>query len=410
MKRKSLLLLLLLLTGLFAGCRPPEPTIQNAWVEENGKTYYRDEAGNLVTGWQTIDGQQYYFAEDHTFLTGWQTLNGVRHYFREDGTQVLGWQDIDEKRYYFTAGGAVSGWQGIDGQQYYFLEDFSLATGVIIIDGMPHLFSEAGSLCGGVAPVDGVDRLFLESGTLASGWCDYMDKRYFINEDGTFYSGWLEDGENRYYLQADGSIAIGKQEIDGRTYYFSPHGVEVILVNPWNYMSEDYVVNQVPIDSYYTIDERCYDDLMRMLADCKAAGHGPMVVSGYRSWDIQEFLFQRKVNYYVEEMEITDLAEARRLASMTIAIPGTSEHQLGLAVDIASTEYRELDEGQVNTATQQWLMQHCWEYGFILRYPLGTTDITGIVYEPWHYRYVGVEISMELRDLGITLEEYLGAV
>ena len=71
--------------------------------------------------------------------------------------------------------------------------------------------------------------------------------------------------------------------------------------------------------------------------------------------------------------------------------------------------FRDLTDEQANTATQQWLMTHCWEYGFILRYPKGTTNHTGIIYEPWHYRYVGLEMAKEITESGLTLEEYLGA-
>ena len=97
-------------------------------------------------------------------------------------------------------------------------------------------------------------------------------------------------------------------------------------------------------------------------------------------------------------------------AKKWVAVPGTSEHQLGLAVDIIDSNYGYLDDYQASMPTQKWLMEHCWEYGFILRYPEGTTEITGIIYEPWHYRYVGVEVAMEMKQLGVTLEEYLGAV
>ena len=100
--------------------------------------------------------------------------------------------------------------------------------------------------------------------------------------------------------------------------------------------------------------------------------------------------------------------EAKVIAAREVAVPGTSEHQLGLAVDIVDKDHPLLDESQADRPTQIWLMEHCWEYGFILRYPVGTTDQTGIIYEPWHYRYVGREIAMELKELGITLEEYLG--
>ena len=87
--------------------------------------------------------------------------------------------------------------------------------------------------------------------------------------------------------------------------------------------------------------------------------------------------------------------------------PGTSEHQAGLAVDIVSVEYQVLDEGQEDTPLQQWLMAHCWEYGFILRYPTDKSDLTGVGYEPWHYRYVGEEAAKAVTEQGICLEEYL---
>ena len=90
-----------------------------------------------------------------------------------------------------------------------------------------------------------------------------------------------------------------------------------------------------------------------------------------------------------------------------VAVPGTSEHQLGLAVDIVDKSYQILDKKQETTAVQKWLMEHAWEYGFILRYPNGTTDLTGIIYEPWHYRYVGRDAAADIRDKGVTLEEYI---
>ncbi len=101
--------------------------------------------------------------------------------------------------------------------------------------------------------------------------------------------------------------------------------------------------------------------------------------------------------------------EAEELAGQVVAVPGTSEHQLGLALDLVSSEYRKLDEEQENTKGFKWLKEYSWEYGFILRYPNGETDITGIIYEPWHFRYVGLEAAKEITEAGLTLEEYLGA-
>ncbi len=89
-----------------------------------------------------------------------------------------------------------------------------------------------------------------------------------------------------------------------------------------------------------------------------------------------------------------------------MARPGTSEHQTGLAVDIVDTSYQLLDEAQEGTAVQKWLMTHCAEYGFILRYPTEKSDLTGVNYEPWHYRYVGEAAAREIMERGLCLEEY----
>ena len=90
-----------------------------------------------------------------------------------------------------------------------------------------------------------------------------------------------------------------------------------------------------------------------------------------------------------------------------VAVPGTSEHQTGLALDIVDASYQHLDQAQEATPVQQWLMAHSWEYGFVLRYPTGKSETTGIIYEPWHYRYVGREAAREMTGLGLCLEEYV---
>ena len=99
--------------------------------------------------------------------------------------------------------------------------------------------------------------------------------------------------------------------------------------------------------------------------------------------------------------------DAETEAAKVVAVPGTSEHQLGLALDIVDLNNQNLDESQESTPVQKWLMEHSWEYGFILRYPNEKSEITGIIYEPWHYRYVGVDAASEIHKLGVCLEEYL---
>ena len=180
------------------------------------------------------------------------------------------------------------------------------------------------------------------------------------------------------------------------------------LVNPWYPLPENYEFELTTVTGKYKIDSRCADALKQFLADCKAAGHTPYICSAYRTWDDQVYLFDKKVKSFTSKGYSE--AEAKVLAAKETAVPGTSEHQLGLAVDILCQSRPWLDEGQAKTATQQWLMANCHKYGFILRYPKGTTDKTGIIYEPWHYRYVGVEIATEIMSRGITFEEYLGLV
>jgi len=144
------------------------------------------------------------------------------------------------------------------------------------------------------------------------------------------------------------------------------------------------------------------------MSDCRAAGHGITLISAYRPNSTQVYLYDKKVNYYRNLGY--DEATAKAKAATVVAVPGTSEHELGLAVDLADSSYPYLDEAQEKTDTQKWLMEHCWEYGFILRYPNTKTESTGIIYEPWHYRYVGKDVAMELRSSGQSLEEYLNSL
>lgn len=183
------------------------------------------------------------------------------------------------------------------------------------------------------------------------------------------------------------------------------------LVNGKNPLDEENLpeITTAPVQGgVYRVDERILDDLEEMLSDAYSDGRTPVVCSAYRDWDTQTVLFQNKIARVKQEKGLTGEA-AETEAATVVARPGTSEHQLGLAVDITASTYTKLDEGQMETEDQKWLMENCWKYGFILRYPVGSTEITGVIFEPWHYRYVGKEAAKEITEQGITLEEYLGA-
>ena len=180
---------------------------------------------------------------------------------------------------------------------------------------------------------------------------------------------------------------------------------QLLLVNPWHTVPEGYEIKLATLSNGLQVDERIYDDLDDMLSDCREAGLNPIVCSAYRTEATQTRLYRNKVARVRASGVPEDRVEAE--AARWVAKPGTSEHQTGLALDIVAAGYQILDEEQEDTAEQKWLMEHCWEYGFILRFPEDKTEITGIGYEPWHYRYVGRETAEAIHKSGLCLEEYL---
>ena len=177
------------------------------------------------------------------------------------------------------------------------------------------------------------------------------------------------------------------------------------LVNPWNSLDEDYIPPLASLNDGTELDARALDALIELLTECRENGGTPYVCSAYRSYETQTALYEDKVGRVIATGMGEDLARIE--AARSVARPGTSEHQLGLAVDIIDSEYTVLDEAQANTPTQQWLMENSWRYGFILRYPEGKSEITGIIYEPWHYRYVGKDAAQDIYESGLCLEEWL---
>lgn len=179
----------------------------------------------------------------------------------------------------------------------------------------------------------------------------------------------------------------------------------MVLVNNNHPMETGYVPELMELEKGYSVDSRILDAAKEMLNDAKEAGLHVEICSAYRSVERQEQVFNDSMNERVKGG--LGYWEAFNETALNVAVPGTSEHALGLALDLISNQYTELDEGQENTAEAKWLKENCHKYGFILRYPPEKTNITGITYEPWHYRYVGVEDATKIMELGITLEEYL---
>ena len=167
-----------------------------------------------------------------------------------------------------------------------------------------------------------------------------------------------------------------------------------ILANPWNEIG-DYTPELASLEGQQ-FDERIVGAMSEFAEAARNEGLSVLLSSGYRSYGTQTYLFNRKAAQYGEEV-----------AQTIVARPGTSEHQTGLCCDITDRYYEMKDSSLEDTALYQWMSRHCQEYGFIVRFPKGREDVTGIIYEPWHFRYVGVEAASYIMEHDLTLEEFL---
>lgn len=182
-------------------------------------------------------------------------------------------------------------------------------------------------------------------------------------------------------------LSAAKPEIDPEAWpclYFGP-GHPVTGAEP-----ETVRVSGVPVDA------RIADALRAMIADARSAGMSVYLSCGYTDAAAQTHIYRRTAAKYGETT-----------AQTIVGRPGESEHRSGLAVDIADRYYEEKDSSLEDTELFEWLSLHSWEYGFVLRYPKDKKQITGYVYEPWHFRYVGPEAAAFMTENDLTLEEFL---
>ena len=149
------------------------------------------------------------------------------------------------------------------------------------------------------------------------------------------------------------------------------------------------------------LDSRVSERYAEMYAAAKLSGCVLTPYSGYHSYALQETNYNRKVNFYVNQGISAE--EANQKASAQVLPAGCSEHNAGLAMDIVSAS-----SDFINTKEYKWLCENAYNYGFILRYPEDKTAITGMNFEPWHWRYVGTQAAKEMKEKNQCLEEYLG--
>ena len=176
-----------------------------------------------------------------------------------------------------------------------------------------------------------------------------------------------------------------------------------VLVNKQNPLEADIECDLRNLNGF-DVDVRIYDQLVEMFNAASEDGIDLCMASGYRNYNTQSYLYEKKINYYRRLGYSKD--EATQIASMKVTPPLTSEHETGLAVDILSYDHNTMDSDFGLSEAGKWLEAHSFEYGFILRYPQGKEDITEIQYEPWHFRYVGEEAAEFIYVNNLTFEEF----
>lgn len=200
--------------------------------------------------------------------------------------------------------------------------------------------------------------------------------------------------------------ALGLTADEARTMLADPL---MVLVNHTSKMPDDYTFDTKECGSATAVNKTLQtvacDAFLEMQKAAAADGVTVWMQSGYRSVKYQTSLYERKTKYYLDKGY--DNATAREKAAAVVNPPGYSEHNCGLAADLNSPEHTGLDEGFEKTAAFRWLCEHAGDYGFILRYPKDAEDKTEIIYEPWHWRYVGVENAAKINASGLCFEEYI---
>ena len=212
------------------------------------------------------------------------------------------------------------------------------------------------------------------------------------------------DVSEDYSVNTNNEPADFETSISKRIASFNLEDWNLILVNKDNPLEADVDCKLKSFDGF-DVDTRIYDDLDAMYKAAKEDGINLLMASGYRNYNTQVYLYEKKINYFKRLGYSQN--EATEIASMKVTPPLTSEHETGLAVDILSYSHNCMDSDFGNCDAGIWLKEHSFEYGFILRYPEGKEEITKIQYEPWHFRYVGKEAAEFIYINNLTFEEFV---
>lgn len=349
---------------------------QTGWFEApSGNVYYWDYYGKPLKGWQTIDANRYYLHDD-------------------TGARQAGWLETEDGWYYFDCAGVMqTGWVTLSDGTYYLGEDGVMHTGWLETDAGKYYFTPGGAMQTGWLTLGADTHFFSSTGIMYTGWLENEEGVRYFDDRGVLQTGWMRTEDRRYYFGTDGVMATGFVSVADTPRYFWKDGAYIPLVNFENPVPADYETDPVQVGEYY-VDSTCYAALEQLKKGCEAAGYTFNLNSAYRDKAEQQQIWDERRQALMEKGH--SLQEADEIIAQQVTVPGYSEHQLGLAVDI-----------RYEHGLYEWLAKHSWEYGFILRFPEGKEEITGIDYEPWHFRYVGKEMAKAVFESGLCLEEYL---
>lgn len=231
---------------------------------------------------------------------------------------------------------------------------------------------------------------------LGSAWIEKKDEVKLEGSD-------KKSKENSKQIQYQGNTSPTSIKLDAHS--VNEEDWKLVLVNESHLLDAEAVPELAEIEKDRYVDIRILDAAAEMLKDAAAAGMSLYICSAYRNYEKQWEVFNSSMADRISQG--CEPLEAYEETKKSVAVPGASEHATGLAMDITSAQYVVLDEKQAETEEAKWLASNSWKYGFVLRYPPEKSDVTGIIYEPWHYRYVGQEAAKEMTEKNLTLEEYL---
>lgn len=217
-----------------------------------------------------------------------------------------------------------------------------------------------------------------------------------------------EEQKSEQAPETPGTEEITDEETAMIPFYVNREEVKYILVNDNNSLPQSYQPDLVETNNGQLVHREIKDSLEEMICDAKKEGFDLIICSAYRDYEKQASLMDESIQRYVKEG--CDYTEAYWNARRYLEMVGKSEHHTGLAVDLVGIGHQTLDDEQAYTPESIWLNEHAHKYGFILRYPRNKEEITGILYESWHFRYVGEQAAAFMKQHDLCLEEFLDLV